>query len=106
MKVRRGVRADSVVGHLKLDPSVGLGQRHRDARPRACVPDGVLNRLQRAVVDRNLDAGGGSLDAVIVDPDRDRDRFREGFQSSGDATLPQDRRVDAVRELPQFLDGG
>src|SRR5436190_4589314 len=103
---RDEIEPHAVVRHLEVDPAGSATERNGDTRVRTRVLDGVLNRLERAVVDRGLDAGSGPPDAVVDDPYRNRSAAGKCRYRGAEASLAQDRRVDPMREGAELLDGG
>ena len=100
----RGVEARSVVADREQQPPGLLPDPHRHPRLR-CVLGGVLQRLQAAEVDRRLDLGRVPPDAVGAHGDGQRAAVARGPERLSQPAVDEQRRVDAVRQLAQLLDG-
>ncbi len=65
----------------------------------------VLERLEAAEVDGGFDLGVVATDTVELDVDAERAPVGGGPQRLGQSAVDEERRVDAVGEVPQLLDG-
>jgi hypothetical protein len=66
----------------------------------------VLDRLEETEVDGRLDRWCAASDSPVDDLDVDRHGPRRRAHSVAETTLPQDGRVDAVRQFAKVVDGG
>ena len=66
------------------------------------VLDHVLDRLERAEVDRGLYRIRATPGPVVVDDDANGGRHCERAEHIGEAVVPQHRRIDPVRQRPQL----
>src|SRR4051794_18928923 len=86
--------AHPVVGHLEPQATPLTADHHGDPRAFAGVLDRVLDRLERAEVDRRLDLGRTAADAVVEDPDRPGRRACDGAQRFDRTAAREEHGID------------
>jgi hypothetical protein len=100
---------------VKATPGVADGERQlvrlafqpdRHGGVRAGVLGGVLDQLEAAEVDRDLDPWFAEADTGRRDADRDRAVRGLGPERLGESALGQERRRDAVRDPAQLRADG
>ena len=89
----------------KRDGAVVLAQLDRDLSSWAGVFLGVLQALQAAEVDRDLQRVGMAPETVVVDADRDRGAGGGRLQHGTQAFLADERRDGTVRGAAELVDG-
>jgi hypothetical protein len=97
--------ADAIVADGQGEDTVTGVHAHVDDRG-LCVLGGVGDRLRRDVITGRLDVLVKPRAEIQVEFDRHRGAPAERLQCWAEPGLRQQGRVDAVRDLPQFVQGG
>jgi hypothetical protein len=100
-----GVETATIVSHLEQQRPVLLPEPDADLRVGARVLSRVLDRLQTAEIDRCLDLRRVSPCAVELDAAGHRQARQRRFQRVPEPPIDEQRRVDAVRQVADLLDG-